>query len=168
MGNHKGGKPLGKLPREMQVIRREKMTVFWDVAPCDRPDDGGSKHFWNVGKLLPDYMAQHSRRQSSSYSLPWEPEISSRRWEDNIKICLKEVGLKMGAGWNWLTITGFDSWASSFCYQSTGFVRKDSDSAAMLFYYWPFSIDFKLDYVNLRLKMAKLWPKRVEYDSTIN
>jgi hypothetical protein len=34
------------------------------------------KHLWNVGQLLPDHMAQHPRRQSSSYSLPWEPEIS--------------------------------------------------------------------------------------------
>jgi hypothetical protein len=24
---------------------------------CYFPDDGGSKHLWNVGKLLPDYMA---------------------------------------------------------------------------------------------------------------
>jgi hypothetical protein len=35
-----------------------------------RPDDGGSKHLWNVSKLLPDYTAQ----------LPilaaWEPQIS--------------------------------------------------------------------------------------------
>jgi hypothetical protein len=22
----------------------------------DRPDDGGSKHLWNVGKLLPHYI----------------------------------------------------------------------------------------------------------------
>jgi hypothetical protein len=36
---------------------------------------GGSKNLWNIGKLLPDYMAQHPRRQSSSYSLLWEPEI---------------------------------------------------------------------------------------------
>jgi hypothetical protein len=70
-----------------------KMTVFWDVAPCSlvevdwllrgsfdlhhyRPDDGGSKLLWNVGHLLPDFTVQHPRRQSSSYSLPWEPEIS--------------------------------------------------------------------------------------------
>jgi hypothetical protein len=35
-----------------------KMAVFWDVAPYslveierqgNRPDDGGSKHLWNVG-----------------------------------------------------------------------------------------------------------------------
>jgi hypothetical protein len=57
-----------------------KMIVFWDFALfglleidrrftgspfTHRPDDGGSKHLWNVGKLLPDYMAQHPRRQPS-------------------------------------------------------------------------------------------------------
>jgi hypothetical protein len=30
-----------------------------------RSDDGGSKHFWNIGKLLPDYTAQQPRRQPS-------------------------------------------------------------------------------------------------------
>jgi hypothetical protein len=29
---------------------------------CDRPDDGGSMHFWNVSLLQWDYMALHSRR----------------------------------------------------------------------------------------------------------
>jgi hypothetical protein len=52
----------------------------WDVASCslvevyrrfrgacpDRADVRGSKHLLNVGKLLPEYMAQHPRRQSSS------------------------------------------------------------------------------------------------------
>jgi hypothetical protein len=33
------------------------------------PDDGGSKDLWNVGKILPDYMAQQPRRQPSSYLL---------------------------------------------------------------------------------------------------
>jgi hypothetical protein len=41
------------------------------------PNDGGSKHLWNVSKLLPYYKAQHPRRLSSSYLPPWEPEISS-------------------------------------------------------------------------------------------
>jgi hypothetical protein len=31
------------------------------------PDDGGSKHLWNVDKLLPDYIAQQPRRQPSSF-----------------------------------------------------------------------------------------------------
>jgi hypothetical protein len=42
----------------------------------DRPDAGGSKHPWNVGKLLWVYKVQHPGRQWSSYSSPWEPEIS--------------------------------------------------------------------------------------------
>jgi hypothetical protein len=28
-----------------------------------RPDDGGSKDLWNVGKLLPDYTVLQPRRQ---------------------------------------------------------------------------------------------------------
>jgi hypothetical protein len=28
----------------------------------DHPDDGGSMHFWDVSKLLPDYTAQRPRR----------------------------------------------------------------------------------------------------------
>jgi hypothetical protein len=36
----------------------------------ERPDDGGSKYLRNVGQFLPDYMAQHSRRQSSTQSMP--------------------------------------------------------------------------------------------------
>jgi hypothetical protein len=31
-----------------------------------RPDDGGSKDLWNVGKLLPDYTALQPRREPSS------------------------------------------------------------------------------------------------------
>jgi hypothetical protein len=73
-----------------------KMAVFWVVAPCrpvevyrrfkgacclhhqgdECPDDGGRKHLWNVGKLLPDYTTQQPTTQPSSYWPPWEPEIS--------------------------------------------------------------------------------------------
>jgi hypothetical protein len=65
-----------------------KIAVFWVVAPCslvevyqrfrgpcclqhqgDRPDDGGSKDLWNVGKLLPDYTVLQPRiKQSSMYA----------------------------------------------------------------------------------------------------
>jgi hypothetical protein len=52
------------------------MPVF-RVVPCSLvADDGGSKHLWNVSKLLPDYTAQQPRRQSCSYSPLWEPQIS--------------------------------------------------------------------------------------------
>jgi hypothetical protein len=75
--------------------RGRKMTVFFDVAPyiliqIDRrfrgasyllayrslPDEGGSKRLWNVWQFLRDYTTIHKRRQSSSYSPPWEREIS--------------------------------------------------------------------------------------------
>jgi hypothetical protein len=72
-----------------------KMAAFWYITSCclvevdlrlrcaychhhqgtHRPNDGGSKHLWNVGKLLLDYTEQEPRRLSSSYSPPWEPEI---------------------------------------------------------------------------------------------
>jgi hypothetical protein len=64
-----------------------KIIIYWDIAPCSlveinqcfrgayclhhQGNDGGSKHLWNIGKFLWDYMAQHPRRQSSSYSMPW-------------------------------------------------------------------------------------------------
>jgi hypothetical protein len=38
--------------------------------------DRGSKHNSKVSQFLPEYMAQHPRRQSSSYSFSWEPQIS--------------------------------------------------------------------------------------------
>jgi hypothetical protein len=42
------------------------------------PDDGGSVYLWNISKLLPDYMAQHPRGQSSSRltSVQWHYFIS--------------------------------------------------------------------------------------------
>jgi hypothetical protein len=71
-----------------------KMAVFWALAPCSlvevnqrfrgpcrlhhQGDDGGSKDLWKVGKLLPDYTAPKPRRQPSSYSPPWEPQILLR------------------------------------------------------------------------------------------
>jgi hypothetical protein len=41
---------------------------WWWLSPGMflHPQDGGSKHLWNVGQFLPDYTAQHPRRQSSS------------------------------------------------------------------------------------------------------
>jgi hypothetical protein len=57
-----------------------KMAVLSEVLSASiithRPHDGDSKHLWNVGKLLPDYAAQQPTRQPSSYSPPWDPEMS--------------------------------------------------------------------------------------------
>jgi hypothetical protein len=36
------------------------------VNTMNRPDDGGNKHLFNVGKFLPYFTAQHLRRQPSS------------------------------------------------------------------------------------------------------
>jgi hypothetical protein len=41
-----------------------------------RLDDGSSTHLWNVGLLQRDDTALYPRMLSSSYSPPWEPEIS--------------------------------------------------------------------------------------------
>jgi hypothetical protein len=69
----------GIIKREKATRTQKQMKYYEDgcllvVAPCSlvthRPDDGGSKHLRNVGKLLPDYMAEQPRRQPSSYSPP--------------------------------------------------------------------------------------------------
>jgi hypothetical protein len=59
-----------------------KITVFWDITLWSivledrcfrgsyylhhRPDDGGSRHIWNVGLLQRGYTTRHPRRLSSS------------------------------------------------------------------------------------------------------
>jgi hypothetical protein len=77
---------------QLDIIKiiKLKMNACWDVVPhspveayqCCRGtyaptirrmnnmNDRGSKHLWNTSKLLPDYTAQHPRRQSFSYLLP--------------------------------------------------------------------------------------------------
>jgi hypothetical protein len=57
---------------DIKSVSRCKFEDYCLLGCCavcrlvDRPDDGGNKHLWNVCKLLPDYTAQHPRRQSSS------------------------------------------------------------------------------------------------------
>jgi hypothetical protein len=68
------------------TVASMKKTVFWVVAPCGMvdtdwcfrwayclehqgDDDRGTKHLWNIGKLLPDYTLLHPRRQSSVMNL---------------------------------------------------------------------------------------------------
>jgi hypothetical protein len=41
----------------------------------DRPDDGGSIDLRNIGKLIPVYTALQLRREPTSQSLPWEPQV---------------------------------------------------------------------------------------------
>jgi hypothetical protein len=60
---------LLKMWSEVLTAVSTKVAVFWVVAPCRlvwRYDDGGSTDLWNVGKLIPVYMALHPRKQSYS------------------------------------------------------------------------------------------------------
>jgi hypothetical protein len=67
--------------RNWKILRRKLSfrIVFCDVLPCKIiviPDDGGSTYLWKVGRQL-FYTAVHPRRQFwTSYSTPWEVEIS--------------------------------------------------------------------------------------------
>jgi hypothetical protein len=45
---------------------------WWDIH---HPNDGGSTDLWNVSKLIPVYTALKPRRQPSSQSLLWEPQV---------------------------------------------------------------------------------------------
>jgi hypothetical protein len=75
------------------MVASMKMTVSRDLAPytlvqnwptfqrCDdRPDDGGSKHLWNVGQFLRDYTAQHPRNQYSRYHSRDNPNAKPEWW----------------------------------------------------------------------------------------
>jgi hypothetical protein len=56
----------------------------------NRPDDGGSKHLRNVGKILRDYTAQHTRRQPLSQL----KAISKSKWRE--RFYLTRVWVKYG------------------------------------------------------------------------
>jgi hypothetical protein len=60
-------------PSEHSCIPDAVSEVFTAIALMM---EAASVSVWNVGQLLPDYTVQHPRRQPSSYSSPWEPEIS--------------------------------------------------------------------------------------------
>jgi hypothetical protein len=56
------------------------MAVFWFITPCSLVevyrDFRGACCLHHQGNDRPDYTAQQSRRQPSSYMPPWKPEIS--------------------------------------------------------------------------------------------
>jgi hypothetical protein len=72
-----------------------------------------SENLWNVDQFLPDYTAQRRRKQSSSHSTIWEPEISRtlvlpRIWT-NMRQCDAELSSTLAADealWLPGTITG--------------------------------------------------------------
>jgi len=55
--------------------RLSKFSVFWDVVPCshgdDRPDDGSSRHLWNINfnattrRYIPQDSKLHTRRREN-------------------------------------------------------------------------------------------------------
>jgi hypothetical protein len=62
-----------------QAIEVRSPLEARDFFSNHRPDDGGSTYLWNVGRQL-FYTAVNPRRQIwTSYSPPWELEISNRR-----------------------------------------------------------------------------------------
>jgi hypothetical protein len=84
---HDEHKPVTSRQLSAGLLHRVRSYKFTDVTDVSqvlpvsiirahRPDNGGRKYLWNVGKLLPDYTAQQSRTQPSSYSPPWEPHFS--------------------------------------------------------------------------------------------
>lgn len=70
-------------PEWVNEIKPLWRSVFYVVTPRNlievfrfrSPDIGGNKSLWNVGKLLPVYLAQQRKIQPSSYTSSWEPEI---------------------------------------------------------------------------------------------
>jgi hypothetical protein len=70
-----------------------KMTVFWDIAPCrlleivrcfrsaysfcHQSDEWVFERLWDFGQFLPDYTAQHSRRQPYSHISPKQNKINA-------------------------------------------------------------------------------------------
>lgn len=56
---------------------KNTFDCLWNVVDCLplRPNDAGSTYVWNIGLLQRDHTPLYSRKPSSSYSLPWTPEI---------------------------------------------------------------------------------------------
>jgi hypothetical protein len=72
--------------------------ILYGNDATHRPDDGGSKDLRNVGELIPVYTELKPRRQPSSCSLPWEPQIirvaptavrHANNFRNTVTFCLK-------------------------------------------------------------------------------
>jgi hypothetical protein len=77
----------------------------WSTFQKSQGDNEDSKHLWNVGKLPPNYMAKHLRRQPSLYSSPWEPWQSANYFQcpDFEHILLANHG-------SYIFVCGFSVW----------------------------------------------------------
>jgi hypothetical protein len=62
---------------EFSLLLIMKKTTLWGIVPCSLIQVGwcfrGSKHIWNAGLLLWDYIALYPRRLSYSFLLLSEP-----------------------------------------------------------------------------------------------
>jgi hypothetical protein len=54
---------------------------------------GAYKHLWNVGKLLPDYTAQHPWRQSSSRFIPMKLSLQNKVLLNTVESRLSDLRL---------------------------------------------------------------------------
>jgi hypothetical protein len=80
------------------VKRHWHLLTFWAIY-----------NLLNVGQFLPDCTTQHPRRQSSSYSLPWEPKISSK-YNPGVG-CLFHAVVRCSRMWNY-----FYFWFPVICF----------------------------------------------------
>jgi hypothetical protein len=111
----------GMLRRNGGSLTMFKRYLLPPSLGTNRPDDGGSKHLWNVGKLLLDNTAQHPRRKSSSYSptkfrvlfssLAERGEIQYDRIKSLISVtkCTHLDGVKISALKKYLHVTVYKS-----------------------------------------------------------
>jgi hypothetical protein len=90
-----------------------KLSRIWG---SDRPDDGGSKDLWNVGKLLPDYTALKPRRQPSPHTKVFVGtsegkgplETPGLRGGIILTLVFKKYGVRLRATFIWLWIAKND------------------------------------------------------------
>jgi hypothetical protein len=60
-----------ELEGSLQCLQGPSLCLLLHHQGDNRPDDGGSKYIWHMGQFLPDYTAQHPKRQPSlSAELP--------------------------------------------------------------------------------------------------
>ncbi|KDR18695.1 Homeobox protein abdominal-A-like protein, partial [Zootermopsis nevadensis] len=90
--------------RFIHIIALCSLVEFYQHFSC--LDDGNSKHISNVSKHLPNYTAPQLRRPTSSYQLPWEPEIP-RDWMSPFdRVVCEGTGLTLFSDWDTKCTTG--------------------------------------------------------------
>jgi hypothetical protein len=70
------------------------------------PENGGRIFLRNVSKLLSDYKASYCNRRYSSWSLTWEPHVSSIAFPLPMVVTVNELVLKLLFNDNSLVVRG--------------------------------------------------------------